>query len=86
MKQNSKQHQKHNPKFEVIPIKAEINIPTAEDFVTIPVWEFEELVACKVTLEVVKRLVEQDSKSRTYIDNTTMRSVLAMPLAKEENT
>lgn len=83
-KHNHKPQQNNRQRFEVVPVVAEINVPAKEDFVKIPVSEYMGLVANNALLKAAMRLIEQDSNTSTYINNTTLRSVLGMPAVKEE--
>ena len=82
-KHNHKPQENNRHRFEVVPVVAEINVPAKEDFVKIPVSEYMGLVANNAVLEVVKRIILLDSRT-AYVRNETLRTVLNMPVEKEE--
>lgn len=79
-KQNNKPQQNPAPKFKAIPFVAEINVPTEEDFVKIPISEFTGLVANNALLETVKRVIAHDA----YGYYTSLRNMLGVTKEKEE--
>lgn len=75
-----KPHQDSKTRFEVIPVMAEVHVPTEADFVKIPVSEFMGLVANNALLETVKRVISQDA----YGYYTSLRNMLGVTKEKEE--
>ena len=59
------------------PAKIEIQMPSKEDFVKIPVGEYADLVAVSATMDAIVRWVESDHS--TYIDFETLRALLGIP-------
>ena len=81
---NKQQHNPQQPKRDVIPIPKPVRmevhlpeIPNEDDFVTIPVDEYTELVSAYAILDAVIRLIELDSGS-AYVRNDTLRAVIGM--------
>lgn len=85
---NSKANQNRNPQkskqppnMDMLPIpkpcKVEIQVPTKEDYVRIPISEYADLVAVSATLDAVARWVESDHGS--YIDFGILRALLGLP-------
>ena len=82
---NKQQRNPQQPKRDVIPIPKPVRmevhlpeIPNEDDFVTIPVDEYTELVSAYAILDAVIRLIELDSGS-AYVRNNTLRAVIGMP-------
>lgn len=82
---NKQQRNPQQPKRDVIPIPKPVRmevhlpeIPNEDDFVTIPVDEYTELVSAYAILDAVIRVIELDSGS-AYVRNNTLRAVIGMP-------
>ncbi len=82
---NQQPRNPQQPKRDVIPIPKPVRmevhlpeIPSEDDFVTIPVDEYTELVSAYAILDAVIRVVKLDSGS-AYVRNNTLRAVIGMP-------
>ena len=67
------------PILDMLVGSGEIQIPSAEDFVVIPVTEYTGLVANNTLLMAVKRFIETDK----YNQHSALRTVLGMQLNDE---
>ena len=81
---NKQQRNPQQPKRDVIPIPKPVRmevhlpeIPNEDDFVTIPVDEYTELVSAYAILDAVIRVVKLDSCG-SYIKNELLRAVIGM--------
>lgn len=82
---NQQPRNPQQPKHDILPIPKPVRmevhlpeIPSEDDFVTIPVDEYTELVSAYAILDAVIRVVKLDSCG-SYIKNELLRAVIGMP-------
>ena len=72
-----KSHPNHNaPRFNAMPVVAEIDVTTDERMVSVPVGVFMKMIAAATLLDVVSALANQESG--TYIKVSELRGVIGV--------